>query len=39
MLGDWTALDVDPLLCPPDELRDAGISMTCVGGEIVHARE
>jgi predicted amidohydrolase YtcJ len=39
MLADWAALDVDPLQCRPDELGDATVSATCVGGAIVHARD
>lgn len=36
LLGDWVALDVDPLACPPDRIRDARVIATSVAGELVH---
>jgi hypothetical protein len=36
MRADLTALAVDPLLAPPDELADAPVVLTTVGGSIVH---
>ncbi len=37
LLGDWTALSVDPVSCDPEALRDASVLGTAVGGELVHA--
>ncbi|GAC50626.1 amidohydrolase [Gordonia aichiensis] len=34
--ADLTAFAVDPLRCPPDELIEAPIVLTTVGGDIVH---
>jgi predicted amidohydrolase YtcJ len=36
LLGDWTALSVDPVECDPEALRDASVLATAVGGELVH---
>jgi predicted amidohydrolase YtcJ len=36
MRADLTALAVDPLQAPPDELADAPAVLTTVGGNIVH---
>jgi predicted amidohydrolase YtcJ len=36
MRADLTAFVVDPLLAPPDELADAPIALTTVGGCVVH---
>ncbi len=36
LLGDWTALSVDPVACDPEALRDADVLATSVGGELVH---
>ncbi len=36
LLADWAALSLDPALVPPDELRDAQVLQTAVGGEVVH---
>lgn len=36
MLADWTVLSVDPVACEPEQLRDAGVLATAVGGEVVH---
>lgn len=35
-LADLVMLDVDPLLCSDQQLRDARVLMTMVGGRIVH---
>jgi predicted amidohydrolase YtcJ len=34
--ADWVALGTDPLRCSPDELRDAPVLATAVGGALVH---
>lgn len=36
MLGDWTALSVDPVSCEAEALREAEVRATCVEGELVH---
>jgi predicted amidohydrolase YtcJ len=36
LLGDWTALSVDPVDCPPDDLQGARVLATAVGGALVH---
>ncbi len=36
MRADLTAFAVDPLQAPPDELADAPVVLTTVGGSIVH---
>lgn len=36
LLGDWTALSVDPVECDPEALREADVLATAVGGELVH---
>ena len=36
MLGDFTALSVDPLAGDPEALREAKVLGTAVGGELVH---
>jgi predicted amidohydrolase YtcJ len=36
MRADLTAFAVDPLQAPPDELADAPVVLTAVGGSIVH---
>ena len=36
LLGDWTALSVDPVACDPEALREASVLGTAVGGEMVH---
>ncbi len=36
MLADWTALSVDPLTAPPDELIEASVLQTVVGGRVVY---
>ena len=36
MRADLTALAVDPLQAPPDELADAPVVLTTGGGSIVH---
>jgi hypothetical protein len=35
-LADWVALSLDPLSVQPDELRDAKVVQTVVGGDVVH---
>lgn len=37
LLADWVALDTDPLTCRPEEIRDARVLATAIGGELVHA--
>lgn len=36
LLGDWTALSVDPVACDPEALHEAGVLATAVNGELVH---
>ncbi len=36
MQADWVSLAVDPLRCPPDEIRHAEVQATAVAGAIVH---
>jgi predicted amidohydrolase YtcJ len=36
MLADWVALSVDPLTCPPMDIRDAQVLRTVVGGKTVY---
>ncbi|MCC6211513.1 MAG: amidohydrolase [Burkholderiales bacterium] len=36
LLGDWTALSMDPVACDAEALRDAEVLATCVEGELVH---
>jgi predicted amidohydrolase YtcJ len=36
LLGDWTALSMDPTTCDAEALRDAVVLATCVEGEMVH---
>ncbi len=36
LLGDWTALSVDPVECDAEALREAGVQATAVGGALVH---
>ena len=36
LLGDWTALSVDPVACDAEALRDASVLGTAVGGEMAH---
>jgi predicted amidohydrolase YtcJ len=37
-LADLVVLPEDVLTCPPERIRDMEVSMTIVGGEIVHGR-
>ncbi|MGH8789148.1 MAG: amidohydrolase [Cupriavidus necator] len=39
MHADWVSLSVDPLNCAPDEIRDAKVRATVVGGHLVYAGE
>lgn len=36
LLGDWTALSVDPVSCDPEALREASVLATAVDGVLVH---
>ena len=36
LLADWTVLSVDPVQCEAEELRDAQVLATAVGGRLVH---
>jgi predicted amidohydrolase YtcJ len=36
LLGDWTALSLDPVSCDAEALREAEVLATCVEGELVH---
>jgi predicted amidohydrolase YtcJ len=36
MLADWIALSVDPLTADPDQVHEARVRMTAVGGAVVH---
>ncbi|HWA37929.1 MAG TPA: amidohydrolase [Burkholderiales bacterium] len=36
LLGDWTALSLDPVACEPEALRDAAVLATSVEGALVH---
>jgi hypothetical protein len=36
LLGDWTALSMDPTTCDAEALRDAEVLATCVEGALVH---
>jgi hypothetical protein len=36
MQADWVSLSVDPLACAADEIRDATVRATAVGGRLVH---
>lgn len=36
LMGDWTLLSVDPLSCDPEQLRDAQVLATAVGGHLVY---
>jgi predicted amidohydrolase YtcJ len=36
LLADWVAIDVDPMTCRPDDIRDARVVATAVAGELVH---
>jgi predicted amidohydrolase YtcJ len=36
LLADWAALSVDPVECEPDELAEATVLQTGVGGRVVH---
>ena len=36
LLGDWTALSVDPVDCAPEELQGARVLATAVGGRVMH---
>jgi hypothetical protein len=35
-LADWVVLSLDPLTVPPNDIRDALVLQTGVGGEVVH---
>ncbi|MET1083879.1 MAG: amidohydrolase, partial [Burkholderiales bacterium] len=39
MLADWVCLSVDPLTCDPDDIRNATVRATAVGGELVYAAD
>jgi predicted amidohydrolase YtcJ len=34
--ADLVVLDRDPRLVPPDEIRDIGVKMTIIGGEVIY---
>lgn len=39
MQADWVALSVDPVKCPPEEIRGARVRATAVGGRLVYQSE